>query len=325
MKNTIRLLQNSLFILCLTFSLGGCAMDSIPQRAHWPSPTLPGSKTITSQILHDTVSLFDGHSGEKLSWADLLDAVDWSQITLVGEQHQLLSGDRVVHQLIADCLARKQLSAVSLEMLYRDEATLMMAVNQGTLSLDDFARQTKRHGKKSWKQSYRKMAELAVVNHVPLIASNAPRKFVKMARTQGYDALRALPSAQQQLFELPLHLHDRGANFKRFKHAITDHPGPKLNKQKIHDMYLSQRVWDATMANAMLDALQIYGETIIHVIGQFHSNHDGGTVLSLLDRKSDLRILTLSLQANSSEKLKHEEKNKADIIIYVGPKPSAEK
>jgi uncharacterized iron-regulated protein len=229
-----------------------------------------------------------------------------------------LAGDRVTRCIIADGLSRRLLGAVSLEMLYRDEAPSIAMFNDRQLDAKAFASQTGKQDKKTWAQSYEPLLQFAQAHKVRLIASNAPRRLVKLARHEGFDALRQLPANEQDLFELPVKLRDQGKNYRRFNQAVSEHPGHEMTPQDIHAMYLSQRVWDATMADSMINGLAQYGPTIIQVVGQFHSDRDGGVVLSLLDRQPKLRLLTISLQPGESLQLKQEDQLRADIVIYVG-------
>ncbi|MFG0250038.1 MAG: ChaN family lipoprotein, partial [Phycisphaeraceae bacterium JB051] len=271
----------------------------------------------TTDAMPLNVSLFDGYSGEALNWQQLIDAIKWSQITILGEKHHNLPGDQFTQALLTDALGQKFISAVSLEMLYRDESQTVSEFNAGQIDINAFLDQTQRQGKK-WEQSYAPMMRLAKNHQAPVIASNAPRSYVKMARQQGYDALRELPDVQQKLFELPLKLYDKSSNYQRFSAAIGGHPGMKLTPASIKAMYRSQRIWDATMADSMLKALAQHGSSVFHFIGQFHSDYDGGVVLSLLDRQPDVRLLTLSLQPGESSQLKPQDFQRADIVVYVG-------
>jgi uncharacterized iron-regulated protein len=312
-------LKTSLFFIMALLLLTGCAADRIPSRSHWTCPRVinpPEGQAL--QIAPVGVSLFDGHTGESLSWDAMLDALAWSQITLIGEQHFQLAGDRVTRCIIADGLSRRLLGAVSLEMLYRDEAPSIAMFNDRQLDAKAFASQTGKQDKKTWAQSYEPLLQFAQAHKVRLIASNAPRRLVKLARHEGFDALRQLPANEQDLFELPVKLRDQGKNYRRFNQAVSEHPGHEMTPQDIHAMYLSQRVWDATMADSMINGLAQYGPTIIQVVGQFHSDRDGGVVLSLLDRQPKLRLLTISLQPGESLQLKQEDQLRADIVIYVG-------
>ena len=64
---------------------------------------------------------------------------------------------------------------------------------------------------------------------------------------------------------------------------------------------------------------------VIHIVGQFHTDFDGGTVQYLLDREPDLKILTISLQNASDRELRSGDRKRADVVIYTLTEPPKDK
>ena len=89
--------------------------------------------------------------------------------------------------------------------------------------------------------------------------------------------------------------------------------------------FRAQLVWDATMAGSIAERLDGGLARVIHLVGQFHTDFDGGTVQYLLDRKPDLKILTISLQNAHSRVLRPADKKRADVVIYSLAKPPEDK
>lgn len=87
----------------------------------------------------------------------------------------------------------------------------------------------------------------------------------------------------------------------------------------------SQRLWDATMADSIVRALDAapWQGKVVHLVGQFHSEYDGGLISEIQKRDSMAKILTISIQKGEAYALRPEDKGKADLVIYgTAPRPT---
>lgn len=91
---------------------------------------------------------------------------------------------------------------------------------------------------------------------------------------------------------------------------------PTRDENSPEAFFDAQLVWDATMAQSILWAHRRYGEPIIHLVGSFHSDFDGG--LTLLLRQADLNVLTVSFVPADGSRLRPEDLGRADVVIYTG-------
>jgi uncharacterized iron-regulated protein len=80
-------------------------------------------------------------------------------------------------------------------------------------------------------------------------------------------------------------------------------------------------VWDATMARSIAGALRERGRgsaKVVHVVGRFHSDFDGGLVSELRRAAPFASILTVSLLPEASRHLREEDRDRADVVVYTG-------
>ncbi len=160
---------------------------------------------------------------------------------------------------------------------------------------------------------------------------------MEIARKEGYDALRRLPEAERKLFDIP-DWSVGGAYWRRFRaemrhHAVPAPPKPEEKKpddktpakaaeaKKPSDpgaMFRAQELWDATMAASILKAAKEGKGRVIHLVGAFHSDRDGGLVQRLRRARPDLTILTISLEPSHSCRLRSDDCGRADVVIYTG-------
>ena len=82
--------------------------------------------------------------------------------------------------------------------------------------------------------------------------------------------------------------------------------------------FMKQVLYDTTMADSIARALDAGAGKVIHLVGQFHSDHEGGTVAELRRLAPAARILTVSLVPGAPEALAEDDRDRADIVIYTG-------
>jgi len=287
------------------------------------------------------LAMFSGHTARRLAWDDVRNAMRWADVILVGEQHD----DAVAHQvelaLVSDAAELAPPAGISMEMLERDEQEIVDAYLDGEMSPAEFVRRTGSSdwgAKGKWGDWYQPIVDTARNARVPLIAANSPRKYVREARIEGYGVLLAHPPGERKWYFIPERILT-GAYARRFRMVMNRHSppsGPRKDKPAarpattqparrqaprreidIDAFFRAQLVWDATMAGSIAEALDGGLARVIHLVGQFHTDFDGGTVQYLIDRKPDLKILTVSLQKAHARQLRPADRERADIVIYT--------
>ena len=216
-----------------------------------------------------------------------------------------------------------------------------------------------------WNDWYQPIVDAARAAGVPLIAANSPRKYVREARVEGFGVLWAHPPVERKWYFIPRRIltgsyarrfmqimshHSkparpskpkpkpkpatRPAKTRPAKCPATTKPAkcPVLTRRPMrrpkldpNTFFRAQLVWDATMAGSIAQGLDNGLSRVIHLVGQFHTDFDGGTVQYLLDRKPDLKILTISLQNAFATELRPGDKKRADVVIYTLAKPPKDK
>ncbi|MDP1662397.1 MAG: ChaN family lipoprotein, partial [Phycisphaerales bacterium] len=236
--------------------------------------------------------------------------------------------------------------ALALEFFERDDQSRIDDYLAG-LSTEDIFR--KRTGKTllpgadpgGWAGSYppghRDMVEAAKKAGVPVLAANAPRAYVRLARTKGYPALALLTPEQQRLVVLPRFAAEGNRPDNRYWHDFLKFMGSTPEKyatssaeerEKSDAMFRSQSTWDATMADTVRKALAEGHAPVFLVIGQFHADFaggaegGGGTVLALKAARPETRVIVVSFQdADPNGGFRAEDKGRADFLVYCGPRP----
>ncbi len=304
------------------------------------------------QDLCERAPVYDA-SGNHKTWNELLAACDNADVIILGETHDDATGHALQQAFFNDALERRPGAALSMEMLDRSEQAAVddylagigskesfyAAISSGNarkvarsylngeIDRDTFEKRIFSLGWPTWEANYQPMIDAAKRNGARVIASNTPwLRYSSLANKKGLTALRTLTPAQQALVEVPAML-PAGEYRKRFFDLMSgfadqadddDAHGGGMNEDMILGMYRAQCVMDATMAASIVDHLNQHGGPVVHLVGQFHSDFNGGLIEQLRFMKPGVSIYNVSLQPVAAETLRDEDRNRADMIVYTG-------
>jgi uncharacterized iron-regulated protein len=326
-------------------ALGGCAGQ---RYSFQTAPAIQGESLpwVFDADHAQQLPMFAGHSGEAIDWSDLQEAIAWADVIIVGEEHDDAVGHVVELAIVQETLSYPR-AALSMEMLERDEQAVVDDFLEGIVDaamLEKLTLSSNWGGENKWGEWYQPMLDCAKDTGRAVIAANAPRRYVRLARTDGYDRLRALPAERRKLFDLPGRLQDEGY-LERFIEVMESHDGaatqpeasppadavtqqhmphpeaPRHPQAYVESVMGPQLVWDATMAGSIASAKRGGAKKVVHIVGQFHSDFNGGTVQELRRHLPRAKILTISMQRDESTALRDEDRNRADVLIYTGRRP----
>lgn len=259
---------------------------------------------------------------------------------LVGENHGHPLGLQTASDLWAKLIERAPHAALAMEFIERDEQA---ALDDYLAGIGDEAAFKKATGRTdgNYPPGHRAMVEAAKAKNLPVIAANAPRRYVRLARGEGFDRLRALSPEQARLFRVPDAL-PTGAYRAEFDKvmAVPHEKGPNAppetpeeKQTRLDSTFRSQSTWDWTMAESVARAIADRRTPTLLVVGRFHierhggsdgsAREEGGTTQALRALSPAVRLLTvLFVDAwPEGDQLRPEDASRADVVIYVGPSP----
>ncbi|MCB9840574.1 MAG: ChaN family lipoprotein [Phycisphaeraceae bacterium] len=324
----------ALLLVGASVLLGACRSSpdagDDPARVESPSGS-PGNASAPATFL--AVLAHDGRTGQRLSWNDLVDRAAAAHVVIIAEEHDLDPAQMMAADLFAAVLERRPNAAVALEFYERDQQVHLDDYLAGLTTTEQFVAATGRRAGND-PAGHRAMVEAAKAAGVPAIAANAPRRYVRLARTDGYDRLRELTPEQQRLFNIPDPMPSGGYH-ERFITLMTgmgDHSAPPASsgpaqpdEQRIAQaeaIFRSQATWDATMADSVVRASREHRPVFL-VIGRFHTDNDGGTLQLIRRARPNLRVLTISCGRGLHPTLLETDRNRADIVVYADDPPAA--
>ncbi len=291
--------------------LAGCA-----------TPARPSGKSVPIDLEATALPMFDGNTGLPLSWTDVMARVDSSTVIFMGEQHNDAVGHAVQLALVEETVNRWPNVSVSMEMLERDEQPIVEDYMEDVIDADQFEEltfSTGWAGDGSWTEWYQPIIDAVKSSkQANLVAANAPRRYVRLARRDGYERLEQLPPTRRQFVDYPPSLPEGPYRDRFFGQMSGAHDATSMDEESIEAMYRAQLVWDETMAASIDQALRTGAIKVIHIVGQFHSDFEGGTVQQFRLRQPGTPVLVISLRPDVANALREADHGRADVVVYTG-------
>ena len=309
--------------------LSGCASNP-SAHANLPAPISPADARALPILRTD---------GKLVPWEDLIAAAADADAVLIGENHAHPRGLAAAAALWEDLLPRTPAAALALEFFERDEQSRLDDYLTGITDEATFRKRTSRTDS-NFPPGHAVMVGAAKFAHRPVIAANAPRAYVRLARLDGYEALATLTPEQARLFRIPDALPQPGSRYRddfdkvmganegRDPAAPTpDQPADSDRRAKLDATFRSQSMWDWTMAESVARALDHNNAPVLLVVGRFHTDFDGGLPQALNKLRPATHTLLISFVdqpapiINGIPTIRDEDRGRADFIIYAGPSP----
>ncbi|MCP4757987.1 MAG: ChaN family lipoprotein [Planctomycetes bacterium] len=311
-----------LFGLLLSVSAVSMVSCAAPKQA-------PVSRSLVD--VRSDLIIIDGRSGEHLEWEVLVDRLIGSDVVVLGEQHNDATGHAVQLAVIEDLLDTVDgKGGVALEMLERDEQVLVEDYRDGVIDAEVFAKEsgsTSWSGPGSWEAWYQPTIDAAIERNGIVIAANAPRRYVRAARLGGWEAIDELGQERARFVDHP-DTPITGDYRDRFIELMGGHGEDGDTEETIAEalviaesFFLSQQVWDATMAASVSTGLKKAGPPMMLLVGRFHSDWNGGTVQQIRRLHPSAIVMTISLEPDLEEVEPNQDDPQADFVVCTTPSP----
>jgi uncharacterized iron-regulated protein len=247
---------------------------------------------------------------------DIVNDMTKADVLFFGEEHDDSTGHYLEYKLLKGLNAKYQGKvALSLEMFETDCQNVLNEY------LDDLIREKNfRTDARVWPnyKDYSPLIEFSKVNHIPVIAADAPSRYTNMVNRLGLNSLQQLSTiGKSYLPPLPIDTAT-GAYYEKFAQIMGGHasiPGMQ--------MYQAQNLWDATMGWSIAKFIETHkGYKVLQLNGGFHSEEKLGAVAQL--KKYTANVHALNIAVYSDESFDNPDWAKVskngDYIILTDPK-----
>lgn len=231
-------------------------------------------------------------------------------VVLIGEVHNDPTAHALQRKLLERAFQRYGAAsdsaegrpiALSLEMFERDVQPIVDEYLRGWITERHFLQSSRPWS--NYRTDYRPLVEFAKAHDLPVLAANAPRRYVNRVSREGAASLADLPtSAKQWLPPLPIAEASPAYRAKwigRMQAAMSPadstqarHPAPTDTSDTtahgagqtsphghamMANMLQAQSLWDAAMAHTLAQYLIRQPDGLaLHVVGQFHISEGTG-------------------------------------------------
>lgn len=279
--------------------------------------TLPVAAQI--ELKSENYRVFD-KDGREATLAQIAEAAGNANCVFLGENHDDAVGHAVqaeIFKQVVEKYATSRPVALSLEMFERDTQIVVDEYLADLITEKQFLANARPW--KNYETDYKPLLERAKAGKLPVIAANAPRRYVNMVSRNGRGALEALsPRAKSWLAPLPY--GKASAAYTEKFNALMGHEGMGGGNANLLE---SQSLWDATMAFSISEFLQAKPEgLVVHLNGKFHTEKRLGTVEHFLTYRPAAKALVVTIQYDESFP-NFELKSQAglgDFVILTDPK-----
>lgn len=254
--------------------------------------------------------------GNPATLIQVIDAIGENDVVFLGEMHDDSVGHALQFDIFKSTIEKYSVNrkiTLSLEMFERDVQMVVNEYLNGLITEKKFLDDSRPWG--NYKTDYRPLVELAKEKKFPVIAANAPRRYVNMVSRGGREKLNALSKEAKEFLPPLPYAQASEAYSKKFKALMGGAPEAQMGLDNILD---SQSLWDAGMAYNVSQAMVKNG-LIIHLNGAFHTESRLGTVEHLLKYKPKAKVLVVTMRYEKEFKNFDKDKhtNLGDFVILT--------
>ena len=255
--------------------------------------------------------LYD-NNGKAMTYEQLVKALSKVDVVFVGEIHNCV----ITHWLELKLLESlykvhgKQLK-MGLEMFESDNQLILDEYLQRQITGERFEDEARLWP--NYSTDYAPLIDFAREHHMPVVATNVPRRYATAVKEHGLAYLDSLsPEAKSYMAPLPIRFQQNENVAQGFALMGLMGKNKKANAQQIAE---AQAIKDATMAWRMAQHLQ---GKFIHFNGNFHTDSRDGIIPYLLQYKPGITYAVVrAVRQEDISHLEDDYKGIADYYICV--------
>jgi uncharacterized iron-regulated protein len=205
-----------------------------------------------------------------------------------GEAARLPEGHPPMGGNAGDPSAAGRSVVLTLEMFERDVQYILDEYLADLITEDQFKRSARPWPR--YDRDYRPLVEFAKTHRIPVVAANAPRRYVNRASRLGKESLLDL-SPEALAFLPPLPYPAASEAYVAEWDALMGDAARHMTGSPLD----AQTLWDAAMAHSIAGVLdETEGALVVHLAGSFHVANGTGTPEALEHYRPGTRVMIVT-------------------------------
>jgi len=308
---------------------------------------MSGSTATEISLQRGTAKIFSGEDGSTLGTLESTfmspkamnaDVLFFGEVHVDGVAHDI---EQIVLEGLHRTMSTSRHIVLSLEFFETDVQLIMDEYLAGLISEEQFIKLSRAPA--NYEEAYRALIQFAKDNSIPVIAANAPRRYVSLIRRVGRDGMKTalLPPAQALLPPMPVEAASKSyeQKFNSIMAAIrggqsgADSKAVEAKPLVPPSMIDAQNLWDATMAFSLASVFRNFDADcqkglrplVFHVCGTFHVENRLGIPEHLVRYAPQLQICSIVCTPDPDMKFRKDlHINTADFVILTQPNEEAQ-
>lgn len=270
------------------------------------------SMTTYAQKTPEIYRIFDAQ-GKDVSYEKMIKTVSVTDVVFFGEIHNCVISHWMELKVLEALTENNKKLKVGMEMLEADNQLIIDEYTSSLISSDRFEEECRLWPNHS--TDYEPLVYYAKRHHLPLIATNVPRRYASVVKEKGLAFLDSLSAeAKRYLPKLPIKYVENKNAQEGF--ALMGLLG-KAKETKPQLMAQAQAIKDATMGWFIAQNLK-KGEQMIHFNGTYHSDARNGIIPYLLEYRPKTTISTIrAVRQEEIDKIEKDYLGLADFYICI--------
>ena len=179
---------------------------------------------------------------------------------------------------------------LTLEMFERDVQYILDEYMADLITETHFQSSARPWG--NYDPDYRRLVEFAKANRIPVVAANAPRRYVNLASRLGRPAIDALPESARRYLP-PLPYPAAAPAYKAEWDALMGDAAMHMQGDPLD----GQTLWDASMGHAITTAIDSHANAlVVHLAGGFHVENHTGTPDAIQHYRPGTRSMVVAIR-----------------------------
>ena len=270
------------------------------------------SMTTYAQKTPEIYRIFDAQ-GKEVSYEKMIKTVSATDVVFFGEIHNCVISHWMELKVLEALTENNKKLKVGMEMLEADNQLIIDEYTSSLISSDRFEEECRLWP--NYSTDYEPLVYYAKRHHLPLIATNVPRRYASVVKEKGLAFLDSHSAeAKRYLPKLPIKYVENKNAQEGF--ALMGVLG-KVKETKPQLMAQAQAIKDATMGWFIAQNLK-KGEQMIHFNGTYHSDARNGIIPYLLEYRPKTTISTLrAVRQEEIDKIEKDYLGLADFYICI--------